>query len=113
VAQVSGITRLALWATALAQVAAGIARRHRWMKGVAAAAEVFLSSLGRVLHLFWLQVAGLFFLAFAVVGSLAARREYDSWVAGKSGIGRVLVALCFSLVFAWFGLTSFWRAKRK
>jgi hypothetical protein len=40
-------------------------------------------------------------------------REYMRYHAGETSSSRVLVATCFTLMFAWFGLTSFWRVKKK
>ena len=53
------------------------------------------------------------FVAFAVIGSLAFVREYRVWMAGPSGPGRALLALAFTLLFAYFGVTSFWRVRRR
>jgi len=71
-------------------------------------------SLGRVLHQLWLEVTGFVFLAMAAVGAMAGVREYGKYQSGHAnGPGRLLLAICFTLSFAWFGLTSFWRVKRK
>jgi hypothetical protein len=70
-------------------------------------------SLTRVLHQLWLEVVGTVFLAMAAFGAVALVREYTRYEAGRATAGRVAIALCFTLTFAWFGLTSFWRVKRK
>lgn len=80
------------------------------MNALASAAQVALRSVSRVGHLLWLEVTGLFFVAFAVIGGLAAWHEYSKH---KVLSGRLGAALCFMVVFAWFGLDSFWRARRK
>ena len=72
-----------------------------------------LRHFGRVVHLLWLQITGVFFLFFALAGGLACWREYQAWQAGKIGPGKMVLAACFALVFLWFGVSSFWRAKRK
>ena len=80
------------------------------LKGVQAAA----SSLGKVLHQLWLEVTGFTFLAIAAVGAVAGYHEYGKFHAGReTGPGRVILAVCFTLSFAWFGLTSFLRVRRK
>jgi len=33
--------------------------------------------------------------------------------AGRTTAGRVAIVICFTLAFAWFGLSSFWRVRRK
>jgi len=71
-------------------------------------------SCGRVLHQLWLEVTGFTFLAMAAVGAMAGVREYGKYQSGHAnGPGRLLLAICFTISFAWFGLTSFWRVKRK
>ncbi len=78
-----------------------------------AGGRAFLASVFRAVHILWLQVTGLFFVVFAFVGGVAFWKEYRSWDAGKIGPERAALALCFSLMFAWFGLSSFWRAARR
>ncbi len=100
----------AVRALAAAHVAARMARRNRVFNAAAAAAQTTFQTFGRVLHLLWLEVTGLFFILFAVAGATAAWHEYH-----KTGIvsSKVGAAVCFSVVFAWFGVSSFWRARRK
>ncbi len=61
----------------------------------------------------WLEVTGFVFLCFAIIGGFALFREYPGLRAGNVSQGRFGITLLFSLMFAWFGLTSFWRARRK
>jgi hypothetical protein len=49
----------------------------------------------------------------ALFGGAALVREYSKYRAGQAVANRVAVAICFTLVFAWFGVTSFWRAYKK
>jgi len=71
-------------------------------------------SVGRVLHQLWLEVTGFTFLAMAGVGAMAGIREYGKYQSGHAtGPARLLLAVCFTATFAWFGLTSFWRVRRK
>jgi hypothetical protein len=70
-------------------------------------------AVGRVLHQLWLEVIGLVFLVMASSGGVAAAHEYAKYQAGKIGFGRVAVAICFTVTFAWFGVSSFWRVQRK
>lgn len=112
VAPISNTRRWELWAAAAAQVAGSTARRSRYWKAAVAGVQALAGSVGRVLHLLWLEITGLVFLAFALVGAAAARREYEAYAAGNAGSGRLIAAICFSIVFAWFGVSSFWRARR-
>jgi hypothetical protein len=49
----------------------------------------------------------------AGIGGIALSREFAKYEAGKAGPGRVAIAACFCLVFGYFGLSSFWRVRRK
>lgn len=80
------------------------------LKGLQATA----SSFGRVLHQLWLEVTGFTFLAIAAIGALTGIREYGKYQAGHAtGPGRLLLAVFFTISFAWFGLSSFWRVRGK
>jgi hypothetical protein len=71
-------------------------------------------SFGLALHQLWLEVTGFTFLALALVGAIAGVREFGKYQTGHaSGPGRLVLALCFTISFTWFGLSSFWRARRK
>ena len=70
-------------------------------------AERRLSFLDRYLTL-WI------FLAMAAVGAMAGVREYGKYQSGHAnGPGRLLLAIGFTISFTWFGLSSFWRVRRK
>lgn len=77
-----------------------------------AGAKSTLGSVGHVLRLLWLQTTGLFFLLFAVGFGAAAVREYRVWNSAHGNGGKLAIVGAFSLLFAWFGVTSFWRARR-
>lgn len=80
------------------------------LKGLRATA----ASFGKVLHQLWLEVTGFTFLAIAAIGAITGFHEYGKYHAGQeAGPGRVILAACFTLSFAWFGLTSFLRIRRK
>ena len=70
-------------------------------------------TVGRVLRILWLEVTGFVFLVLAFIGGVALSREYAKYQAGTAGLGKVILAVCFTLLFAWFGLSSFWRARRR
>jgi len=67
-------------------------------------------SVARGLHGLWLEITGFFFLVFAGLGALALGRESQ---APEANATRLLLTLAFTLMFAWFGLTSFRRARQK
>ena len=66
-----------------------------------------------VLHQLWLEITGFVFLAFALIGVTALVRELTSYHSGKGTTGHVAAAAGFTAVFAWFGISSFWRARNR
>jgi hypothetical protein len=76
-------------------------------------AGTFVGAVSKVVHLLFLEVTGFVFLCFAVVGGFAAMREYPRMMAGQISRGKFGVIVVFAVMFAWFGVTSFWRARRK
>ena len=68
----------------------------------------FFASVFRTLHVLWLQIAGFFFMVFAVIAGMAAAREFQAHMAGRAALACLVTAM-----FTWFGLTSFWRASRR
>jgi hypothetical protein len=80
---------------------------------VFAGVGAFVKAVSHVAHMLWLEVTGFIFLCFAIIGSFALVREYPAVRSGSVSQGRFGVTLLFSVMFAWFGLTSFWRARYK
>ena len=60
----------------------------------------------------WHEITGFVFMAFAVFGVGALVKEYLAYRAGGVSPNHMAVAAGFTLVFGWFGVTSFWRARR-
>lgn len=90
-----------------------IASRNRRLNAAMSAVRATARSFGHILHLLWLEVTGTVFLAMAGFGGIALVREYTKYSAGRTTVGRVAIAVCFTLTFAWFGLSSFLRVRRK
>jgi hypothetical protein len=97
----------------VARVAARQLGRSRRVGALWQAGRVAAGHLGRVLSQLWLEVTGFVFLALAAIGGMALAREYRLYQAGQAPWGRVLLAVAFTLLFAWFGVSSFWRARRR
>jgi hypothetical protein len=100
------------------QIAARIAAQHvgnsRTGAAVLKGARATGRSFGRVAHQLWLEVTGFTFFVLAVIGAIAGFREYAKYQAGLAeGPGRVILAACFTATFAWFGVSSFWRVRKK
>ena len=99
-------------------IAARIAAKHmqnsRTGAGVLNAVRTTGRSFGRVAHHLWLEVTGFTFIVLAAIGAFAGFREYVKYQAGLAdGPGRVILAACFTATFAWFGVSSFWRVRKK
>jgi hypothetical protein len=97
----------------VARVAAEQARRNRLLGAAIRASRTTADHFGPILRQLWLEVTGLVFLALAVVGVLAFVREYMRHQAGNGSFGRLGLAICFTLLFGWFGVSSFWRVRKK
>lgn len=87
-----------------------MAKRSRWFRATRNAAGTVLRSFHRVLRVLWLEVTGLIFVFFAFVGGTYAWREYHKHGTASA---KLVAGVCFSVLFAWFGVTSFWRTRRK
>ncbi|MGO9346939.1 MAG: hypothetical protein ACLPZJ_11220 [Terriglobales bacterium] len=97
----------------LFQAAVNVIERSRMGRAALAALRATAVSFARVLRQLWLEVTGFTFLAMAVVGAMAGVREYGRYQSGHAtGPGRLLLAVFFTVSFAWFGLSSFWRVKQ-
>jgi hypothetical protein len=84
----------------------------RIFRGISAGVSSFLQTLRRVGKILWLEITGFLFLWLASVGGFACWREYQAYAAGKIGPGRAAIAGLFAFLFAYFGLSSFWRARK-
>jgi len=97
----------------VARVARDQAGRNRTLNAVFSGVKTTLRSFGRALHQLWLEVIGTLFLAMALLGAIAFVREYMQYESKHTSTSRLAIAICFTLAFAWFGLSSFWRVRRK
>lgn len=94
-------------------MAADQAKRSRTFRAAKLAAGTTAKAFGRVLHQLWLEITGVIFLIMALSFAGATVREYGKYHAGQVGLGRVAIAICFTVTFAWFGVSSFWRVRKK
>lgn len=96
------------------RAAVNLIERSRTGAAVLAGVRATARSFGHVLHQLWLEVTGFTFLAMAGFGALAGLREYGKYQSGHaSGPGRLVLAVCFTASFTWFGVSSFWKVKRR
>jgi hypothetical protein len=96
-----------------ARVAYQQAGRSRFFRSAWSAGRATASHFGRVLGQLWLEVTGFVFLALAGIGALAFVREYMKYRAGTAVGSRLGIAVGFTVLFGWFGLSSFWRVRKK
>lgn len=111
--QVSTARKLSVILKVGAQVAKQQAGRSRTLGAITKAARATVRSFSHVLHQLWLEVTGAIFIFMAGVGGIEIVREWTKYQAGHTTSGRVAVAICFTLTFAWFGVSSFWRVRQK
>jgi hypothetical protein len=97
----------------ITRVAARQAGRNRTLSALWRAGVVTARSAGKVLHQLWLEVTGFVFLVIAAIGGMALVREVHKYQSGEAVLGRVILAIIFTLLFLWFGLSSFWSAAKK
>src|SRR5215468_5405192 len=90
-----------------ARIAGQQVKRSRTYAAVLSGARATWSHFGAVAHQLWLEITGFVFLAFAGVGVVTLVRQYGAYHAGKSTSGHLAAAAGFTLMFAWFGVSSF------
>ena len=110
---VSTSRKLGIAARVAGRVISQHARRTRTFSAVAKAARATASHFGRVLGELWLEVTGFVFLALAGIGVIAFFREYTKYQAGHATSSRAVLAVCFAGLFGWFGVSSFWRVRKR
>ena len=109
VSKVSALRKLGV----VARVAGQQAGRSRTFNALMGAVRTTGRSFGNVMHQLWLELTGVIFLVMALSLAGISVKEYGKYHAGQASAGRVALAVCFTLTFAWFGLSSFWRVRKK
>jgi hypothetical protein len=106
--------KIALFARVAGQQIGTQAARSRTGSAVLKGLRATASSLGGALHQLWLEITGFVFLVIAAAGAYEAFREYGKYHGGQEpGPSRLILAVCFTVSFAWFGLSSFVRVRKK
>lgn len=96
-----------------ARVLADHAAHSRLGRAVLSGARATASSVGKVLHVLWLEVTGFIFLCLGVIGATAGAREFYKTGVGGPNMGKVWAGGLVAALFAYFGITSFWRAHKR
>ena len=100
-------------AWAVGRVAARGAGRSRMLHALYGAVQNAGRTFVRIGHLLWLQITGLFFLVFALGFIGRMPRAYDNYHSGRESAGHLGLLVVMTVLFAWFGVSSFWRARRR
>jgi len=110
---VSTTRKLGVAARVAGRVISQQAGRSRTLGAVAKAGRAAAAHCGRVLGQLWLEVTGFVFLFLAGIGVIAFVREYSKYQAGHTTANRAMLAICFAGLFGWFGVSSFWKVRRR
>lgn len=97
----------------VAKVAGQQVKRTRAYGAVLSGARTTLTHFAGVIRQLWLEVTGFVFIAFAAVGGFALVKEYAAYHTGKTTLPRVAAAAGFTLMFGWFGASSFARSRKR
>jgi hypothetical protein len=82
------------------------------LSGLMAGGSSMFASFFRVLRQLMLQVTGFLFLVIAVILGSKVWHEYPSFAATHAEPARFYVTSFFFVLFTYFGLSSFWRARK-
>jgi hypothetical protein len=96
-----------------AKIAGDHLGKNRLVGALRAGVSATAKSFARVFHVLWLEVSGFFFLSLAAMLLLATWREYVRYQSHVVPINRVYLAGAFAAMFTYFGVSSFWRARKK
>jgi hypothetical protein len=94
-------------ARAAGKLSSDKALRKRLLRAGFSGAAATLGSVGRVLRKLWHEVTGFLFICLAVIGGAQVWRKWNSHETEK-----LAVAAVFAVMFLYFGVSSFWWAKK-
>lgn len=89
------------------------AARQRIVGALWSAGSTTVRSFMRILHVLFLEVTGFLFTCLTIGFGAVAVREYHKNKLGTAPMYKTVLAACFAAMFLWFGVSSFWRARRK
>ena len=88
-------------------------RNRRYFRGIASGAGAFFSALSTTLRVLFLELSGLIFLLFSITIVGAFYRELRQYEQHHGSMERVVLAGAVGAMFLYFGVSSFWRARRR
>jgi hypothetical protein len=86
--------------------------KSRYVRGSLRAADSTLRTSARVGRILWLQTMGLLCIIFCVSLFGALLNEYKRRAIAPNAEFRLVGGGCILLLFAWFAISSFMRARR-
>jgi hypothetical protein len=113
--KIEGVSKVSTWRKAgvVARVAGQQVQGSRTFNALMGAARTTFRSFARAMHQLWLEVTGVIFLLMALSFAGATFKEYGKYHSGQAGPRRLELAIFCTVAFAWFGLSSFWKVRRK
>jgi len=113
--KIEGVSKLSTWRKAgvVVRVAGQQAQGSRTFNALMGAARTTVRSFTNAMHQLWLEVTGAIFLIMALSSAGATFKEYEKYHAGQTGPKGLGIAILCTLTFGWFGLSSFWKVRRK
>jgi hypothetical protein len=88
-------------------------RNKKLFGGVQAGVNGFVKPLMSVLRVLFLEVSGVMFLFISLAVSGGIYREYKKYAMHQAGWERLALAGVLGGMFFYFGVSSFWQARRK
>jgi len=88
-------------------------RNKKVLGGVRAGMSGFLKPVMAALRVLFLELSGVMFLFFTLAVAIAFLREYKKYVTHQVGWHGVALAGAVGAMFLYFGVSSFWQARRK
>jgi len=71
----------------------------------------FLPAL-KPLRILWNEVVGFLFIVMGIIALPSVWRTFRQFETGEASILRVLMPLALAALLLYFGISSFWRARR-
>ncbi len=89
------------------------ASNSRWLRAGYSGAQATLRSARRLGRILWLQITGVFFCLFALTFAARLPRMYSNYASRSAPLSNLLVSVAVTVLFAWFGVSSFWKASKR
>jgi tryptophan-rich sensory protein len=74
--------------------------------------EAVLPSVVKPLHILWNEVIGFVFIVLAAATAPAGWRYYRALQIDSNNVFRLMLTVAFGATMAWFGITSFLKARK-